>query len=480
MTSATANIKDNIMRKLILSLIVLLCLSFAGSVLAHQPDVVFFKKGDLIINNPEISQAFYDELKGGPRDYFITSDKSFDLYINLLVPEIENRHGRYSANIFFDNNGQEELVVLVDGASFEWQEYYESYGRDYYIKGPEFEKQLPAGKYKIEVFSADNLGKYVLVVGKKESYDAKAVLNIYWQLPYLKIVYFKTSVLQFFLTPFGIAGIGAIGGLLIILAIFNYLIALIKEKIRQRVAKTILLTSNGMQVKDEIIKLLQKPAYDITVAFINTAAKPQDNTDYVKRDLDIMREVGFNVEEIDIEGKNSGQLMKLLELKDIIFVEGGNTFYLLAAMRRCGFEKVIKKLLKQGKVYIGASAGSMVAGITIDTANWKNQDKNIVNLKNLRGLGLVPFNVFVHYTPEHAQLVNEKVKKSKYPLRVLTDDQAILCQAKNIMFLGQGSENVFVKRKSAINSILKIGILFVLLVALCFLMYIYFTGGFKL
>ena len=63
--------------------------------------------------------------------------------------------------------------------------------------------------------------------------------------------------------------------------------------------------------------------------------------------------MGFNVEEIDIEGKTEAEVMKLLELKDIIFVEGGNTFYLLKAMRECNFEKVIRKLLKEGKVYIG-------------------------------------------------------------------------------------------------------------------------------
>ena len=67
--------------------------------------------------------------------------------------------------------------------------------------------------------------------------------------------------------------------------------------------------------------------------------------------------------------------MKLLELKDIIFVEGGNTFYLLKAMRACNFEKIIRKLLKEGKVYIGASAGSIVAGKTIKTAGWKMEIK---------------------------------------------------------------------------------------------------------
>ena len=210
----------------------------------------------------------------------------------------------------------------------------------------------------------------------------------------------------------------------------------------QATAKTILLTSAGMQMKDEIIKLLQKPAYDVTVAFISTASKPEQNLSYVKKDWDAMKEMGFNLEEIDIEGKNENQLLKLLSPKDIIFVEGGNTFYLLKAMRESNFEKVIRKLLKQGKVYIGVSAGSIVAGKTIETAGWKNADRNIVGLKNLKGLNLVPFNIFVHYQPEYAEIIKQEIKnpRKRRKLKILTDEQAILVQGKETMLIGKGEE----------------------------------------
>jgi peptidase E len=438
------------MKKIFLLIAVFFLLGAANVVSAHQPRIIYYQQGDVQISSPEISQAFYDELKGSPRDYFISSDESFELYINLLVPMASNRDGRYSANVFLvenpsANSGQaEEQITAIDGTAFNWQEYYEEYGRDYYFKGPEFAQQVPAGKYKIEVFSADNQGKYVLAVGKEEAYDVKSLLNIYWQLPLLKIAFFKTDVLQFFLTPFGVAGVSVIGGLLIFFALVNYLAGVFKEIIRHNQAKTLLLTSNGMQMKSEIIKLLQKPAYDITVAFISTASKPEENLDYLKRDWNIMRdEMGFNLQEIDIEGKKEAEVMKLLELKDIIFVEGGNTFYLLNAMRKCNFERVIRKLLKHGKVYIGVSAGSIVAGRTIKTAGWKNEDKNIIGLKNLRGLNLVPFDIFVHYKPEHAEIIKQQIKipkKRKKTLRILTDEQAILVQGKEIMLIGKGEQ----------------------------------------
>ena len=179
-----------------------LCFFVPGSALAYQPRLVYLQPNLTQIQNPEISQAFYDELKGKPQDYFIDSSKNFELYINLLVPEPANRDGRYSATIFSVSGDEQKQVAVVDGTSFDWKQYYESFGRDYYLRGPEFTKQVPAGKYKIEVYSKDNLGKYVLAVGDKESFDAQFILNAYWQLPLLKITFFKSSVLQFFLDAY--------------------------------------------------------------------------------------------------------------------------------------------------------------------------------------------------------------------------------------------------------------------------------------
>jgi len=412
-------------------------------VLAHLPRLVYLFPNLTQIKEPEISQVFYDELKGQPRDYFIKSDKDFELYVNLLVPAHSNPEGKYSADIFFLKDGEEKKIASLDGGALKWQQFYEEWGRDYYLKGPEFSQRLIAGNYKITVYSKNNEGKYCLAIGRQESYNIKELLNIYWQLPLLKINFFNTSVFQFFLTPFGIAGVAAIGGLLIILTLIYYLIGLIKTAIKQAQAKTILLASGGMsQMKDEIIKLLQKPAYDVTVAFITTAAQSPEDLEYLKKDWEIMREeLGFNLEGIDISGKTEAQVLKLLELKDIIFVEGGNIFYLLKTMRACNFGKIIRKLLKQGKVYVGVSSGSVVAGKTIQPAIWKNQDKNIGGFKSLKGLGLVPFDIFVHYTPEDAGIIKQHMpsaRKRIKKLRILTDEQAILVQGREIYLIGEG------------------------------------------
>ncbi len=444
------------MKKLTLFLFVFLFfagdLFFAGSVLAQdlsgalnliysQPGSIA-PSGNIQIKSPETSQVFYDVLRGKPRDYLVSSGKDFELYINILVPEVANMEGRYSATVSSVNDGVTTQIASLDGSSFNWQAFYSSFGRDWYWKGPELDKQLSAGTYKIEVYSKDNEGEYVLTVGKNKSNSLWPLLNSCWQLPLLKVTFLKTSVLQFFLTPSGIVAIGLLGAVLIFLALINYLVKLIQDIIKHNQAKTLLLTSDGMQIKDEIVKLLQKPAYDVNVAFITTASKPVEDVSYLKKDWTIMRdELGFNIEEVDIEGKKEFEVMKMLEVKDIIYVEGGNTFYLLRAMRNCNFEKVIRKLLKSGKVYIGASAGSTVAGRTIQPSSWKHPDNNIVGLKNLKGLNLVPFDIFCHYKPEHAELIKQKIKNPKKRaknLKILTDGQALLIQGKEVDLIGSG------------------------------------------
>ncbi len=222
--------------------------------------------------------------------------------------------------------------------------------------------------------------------------------------------YFQ-EILQFFKTPLGLSAAALVG-----IAIINFLLEEIKEFFRKRHAKTLLLTSRFSEMQEEVKKLLQKPAYDVSVGFISDS----------KENKEIMREMGFNVEEINIQGKKENQVFDLLRLKDIIFVESQDFSYLYKAMRKCHFEKIIIKLLKEGKVYIGESAGSVVAG--------------------KEGLKLVPFNIFPHYTSESAEIVRKKMRWKLFKnkkLKILTDQQAILVQGSQVSLIGKGERVVF-------------------------------------
>lgn len=82
-----------------------------------------------------------------------------------------------------------------------------------------------------------------------------------------------------------------------------------------------------------------------------------------------------------------------LEGAEAVFVGGGNTFELLKQLRQREYFGPLQRLVRRGVPYIGSSAGSNVAGLTIGNTNdMPSSDPN-----GLRALGLVPFNVNPHY-----------------------------------------------------------------------------------
>ncbi len=85
--------------------------------------------------------------------------------------------------------------------------------------------------------------------------------------------------------------------------------------------------------------------------------------------------------------------MPTLERAEAVFVGGGNTYALLGRLRESGLLDAICARVRAGLPYIGASAGSNVAGPNILTTN----DWNVVGLSRFEALGLVPFNINPHY-----------------------------------------------------------------------------------
>ena len=76
-----------------------------------------------------------------------------------------------------------------------------------------------------------------------------------------------------------------------------------------------------------------------------------------------------------------------------VFVGGGNTFVLLRALYEAGLLAPLRERALAGMPYMGSSAGSNLAGLTIGTTN----DMPVVEPASFRALGLVPFNINPHY-----------------------------------------------------------------------------------
>jgi len=168
-------------------------------------------------------------------------------------------------------------------------------------------------------------------------------------------------------------------------------------------------------------------------ACIVTPVEPDglDQT-WLRRDLDALKDAGFETFDYTITDKNEAQLRADLADTAFIYVSGGNTYYMLEKAQQSGFISVIQEyILKGEKTYISTSAGSIVAGPDTSPALRLDKLEDAPNLDGYKGFELVNFcllphwgsntfrDLYLHTRLEHAY------KKGQVPLILLTDTQYI-------------------------------------------------------
>ena len=76
-----------------------------------------------------------------------------------------------------------------------------------------------------------------------------------------------------------------------------------------------------------------------------------------------------------------------------VFIGGGNTFVLLRDLYRHDLVTALRERISAGMPYMGTSAGSNVAGLSVGTSN----DMPIVHPPTFDAIGAAPFNINPHY-----------------------------------------------------------------------------------
>jgi hypothetical protein len=192
--------------------------------LAHQPRIV--TETPVIVTEPEVSKAYYSTLLEKPQVYLIQASESFDLYVNILVPDTATQKKDVSAVITKD--GQQ--IAVLEGTQFEWKKYFEKFGHDNYWMGPEYRARVEKGEYQIAVWSSNNDSKYALAIGEIEAFGFKEGIASLSIIPQLKKDFFNKSPIDFILSPFGY---GEIIILFILAALFGLLYrALLKHFVK--------------------------------------------------------------------------------------------------------------------------------------------------------------------------------------------------------------------------------------------------------
>lgn len=219
----------------------------------------------------------------------------------------------------------------------------------------------------------------------------------------------------------------------------------------------LILCSEGFSTPNTVqkcVELVGKSQDQIKIGIINEAFAVElgdkrwvlDNLNSVannfKGEIDIIDLLALPIDEIE----------KRFEDKDVIFVVGGDTDYLMSIYQKSGFDKLLPKLLKT-KVYVGSSAGSMVIGKRISADAYKliyGEDSkwNISEYVGLVNLSVMPHLDSPHF-PNRKESLLKAVGSFKGKVYGLRDDSAVVVDGDKEYTIG--SNPLFIEKGKMIR-----------------------------
>lgn len=196
-------------------------------------------------------------------------------------------------------------------------------------------------------------------------------------------------------------------------------------------------------ISDALFEMVGKAPEETNIVFVPTAANyERGDKEWLIIDLLNIKKQGVKyLDIVDISALPREEWLKAFEKADVLFFGGGNTFHLMYWVKMSGLVKLLPDLLRT-KVYVGISAGSCVAGLSIYNSV-QNLFGEEYKLKIEKGLGLVDFQIIPHLNSKWFKNIREeKIRKKAKNLRILTyviDDQsAIKVVDGNIKVIGKG------------------------------------------
>ncbi|MFH1456686.1 MAG: Type 1 glutamine amidotransferase-like domain-containing protein [Patescibacteria group bacterium] len=184
----------------------------------------------------------------------------------------------------------------------------------------------------------------------------------------------------------------------------------------------LLLTSSGLknkEISNALFELVGKEPKNTSLVFISTASNVEmGDKGWLIDDLLNFKKQGFkSIYITDMSAVGREIWLPQLKQSDVICFSGGNENYLADILEKNNAKKDFLELLQE-KVYMGISAGSMVAG--------KFFDKEIINLlfpeeiyngENKTPLGLVDLGFIPHLNSDYFKALRvDKLEKMKADL----------------------------------------------------------------
>ncbi len=184
--------------------------------------------------------------------------------------------------------------------------------------------------------------------------------------------------------------------------------------------------------REELHRLTGKAPRQIAFAAIENALDVEkDWQEWIGDSRNAIALDPAQVEVVDLRkwrGNRNG-LRALLASKDVIWISGGNGFYLRWILKESGADEIIRELVAQGTVYAGWSAGAVLAGPTLQHYDLV-EDLTVVPEVYYDALNLTDIAVCPHMDlPEFAdgmKQVEEQLRQAGIRTAPLTDAMALM------------------------------------------------------
>ena len=202
--------------------------------------------------------------------------------------------------------------------------------------------------------------------------------------------------------------------------------------------KNMILTSSLYESIELVKKFLDKNTESKKILFIPTATNVDEYKKYIHLTQKVFEDFGYEVENFDVSVFSEEIAKEKLSEAKIVFISGGNTFYLLQELKRKNLTSYLKERIENGLLYIGESAGSVIAAPNIEYASIVDDKTLATELDDYVGLNLVDFYIVPHFKEEpfvEGSRNTVELYKDKLDLKLINNKEAILVENNNFTII---------------------------------------------
>lgn len=186
----------------------------------------------------------------------------------------------------------------------------------------------------------------------------------------------------------------------------------------------------------EFPPLMQAASQRGTIAlipYVDRSGKFCSQDAIVESSIQFLQSLGLKIKPLNPWAFKRSSFQETLQGTNGLYIFGGDPWHLLRAIQRVELVQILPEYFAKGGFYIGASAGSMLAGISMEPANYHPGLNHKNSSPNKDGLRLVDSIIWPHYRPDHKRFFK------KFPGN-LANQEIIRLNDSQALIVANGSE----------------------------------------